>query len=142
MRHSIKLGVLALLASTALLASRADAASIPNSNGIRDAADALSVIDHVQVYVYGGRRYCWDEDGWEGAGWDWGNYAWGRRLCWGGGYGWQNWRWNGRSRYWRGGVYIRGGGGGGRTVVRPGRGGTTVVRAGRGGRTSGSRWRR
>ena len=40
MRNSIKLGMLALLASTALMTAHADAASAPNSNGIRAAIDA------------------------------------------------------------------------------------------------------
>jgi hypothetical protein len=130
MRNSIKLGMLALLAGTALLTTRADAASVPNPNGVRAAIDALSVIDNVQVYVFGGRRFCW-YDGWNGPGWYWCGYGWRRGLGWGGGYGWRGWRggWRGGSR-----VVGRPGGGGGRVVVRPGGGGgRVVVRPGGGG---------
>ena len=87
MRHSITLGVLALLAGTALMTARADAAAVPNSNGIRAAIDALSMIDNVQVFWWGGRRYCWYDDGWQGPGWYWCGYAWRRGLGWGGGHG-------------------------------------------------------
>ena len=76
MRHSIKLGMLALLASTALMTTRADAASAPNSNGIRAAIDGLSVIDSVQGYYVDGRQYCWYDDAWQGPGWYWCGYAW------------------------------------------------------------------
>jgi hypothetical protein len=113
MRNSIKLGMLALLASTALITSRADAAGLPNSNSIRAAIDDLSMIDTVQgVYVIDGRRYCWYDVGWQGPGWYWCGYAWRRGYGWGGGYGWHGWRWHGRSNYWRGGVWIGGGMGG------------------------------
>ncbi len=50
MRNPIKLGMLALLASTALMTVSADAAAVPNSNGIRGAIDSLSVVDNVQIY--------------------------------------------------------------------------------------------
>ena len=90
MRYSIKLGMLALLASTALMTARADAAAVPNSNGIRAAIDALSMVDNVQFYVFGGRRYCWYDDGWQGPGWYWCGYAWRHGYGWGGGYGWRN----------------------------------------------------
>src|SRR5262245_12519123 len=100
MHHSIKLGMLALLASTALVTTRADAAAIPNSNGIRAAIDALSVIDTVQVYIVDGRNYCWYDFGWMGPGWYWCGYAWRRGLGWGGGYGFHGWVWRGNSRYW------------------------------------------
>ncbi len=99
MRNSIKVGMLALLASTALTAS-ANAASAPNSNGIRAAIDALSVIDNVQVYIIDGRRYCWYDDGWNGEGWYWCGYPWRRGYGWGGGYGFHGWIWHGRSPFW------------------------------------------
>lgn len=113
MRSSIKLAMLALLASTALISSRADAAGLPNSNSIRAAIDNLSMIDTVQVYIIDGRRYCWYDDGWQGPGWYWCGYAWRRGYGWGGGYGFHGWLWHGRSRYWSGGVYHGGMGGGG-----------------------------
>ena len=91
MPNSIKLGMLALLASTAVMTARADAASAPNSNGIRAAIDALSVIDNVQVYYFDGRRYCWYDDGWQGPGWYWCGYGTRAGIGWGGFYGWNGW---------------------------------------------------
>jgi hypothetical protein len=70
--------MLALLAGTALMTSRADAAAVPNSNAIRAAIDELSVIDTVQVKWWNGRRYCWYDSAWSGPGWYWCGYAWRR----------------------------------------------------------------
>ena len=75
MSKSIKLGMLALLASTALMTVRADAACVTNPNAVRAAIDDLSMIDNVQVYYFGGRQYCWYDDGWQGPGWYWCGYA-------------------------------------------------------------------
>jgi Chaperone of endosialidase len=111
MRNPIKLGMLALLASTALMTVSANAASAPNSNGIRAAIDDLSVIDTVQVYVIGGHNHCWYDVGWQGPGWYWCGYAWRTGLGWAGGYGFRGWRWHGRSNYWSGGNYHGGMGG-------------------------------
>jgi hypothetical protein len=49
MRKPIKLGMLALLASTALVTVRAEAAPVTNPNAVRAAIDDLSMIDTVQV---------------------------------------------------------------------------------------------
>ena len=111
MRKSIKLGMLALLASTALVTVRAEAASVTNPNAVRAAIDDLSMVDTVQAYYFGGRQYCWYDDAWQGPGWYWCGYAWRRGYGWGGGYGWRNWAWHGRSRYWSGGRYQGGRGG-------------------------------
>jgi len=70
MRNPIKLGMLALLASTALMTVSANAAAVPNSSAIRGAIDSLSVVDNVQYY-YGGRQYCWYDVGWQGPGFYW-----------------------------------------------------------------------
>jgi hypothetical protein len=55
-------------------------------------------------FVFGGRNYCWYDDGWRGPGYYWCGYAFRRGLGWGGGAGWHGW----------------GHGGGGRVVGRPG----------------------
>ena len=78
MRNSIKLGMLALLTSTALMTVSANAAAAPNSNAIRAAIDDLSMIDTVQVYIIGGHRHCWYDDAWNGPGWYWCGYGWRR----------------------------------------------------------------
>ena len=42
-------------------------------------------------FFFGGRNYCWYDDGWRGPGFYWCGYAWRRGLGWGGGYGWHGW---------------------------------------------------
>jgi hypothetical protein len=42
-------------------------------------------------FFYGGRNYCWYDDGWRGPGFYWCGYAWRRGLGWGGGVGWHGW---------------------------------------------------
>ena len=64
--------------------------AMPLGNGVRDAADGVSVVDQAQ-YVWGGRRYCWYDDGWNGPGWYWcGRYL-TPGFGWGGGLGWRGW---------------------------------------------------
>jgi hypothetical protein len=41
-------------------------------------------IENVQ-FIFGGRRYCWYDDGWQGSGWYWRGYRWRSGLGWGGG---------------------------------------------------------
>jgi hypothetical protein len=50
------------------------------------------VLEDVQLYVFGGRNFCWYNMGWEGPGYYWCGYAWRRGLGWGGGFGWNGWR--------------------------------------------------
>src|ERR1700754_810902 len=58
-------------------------------------------------FIFGGRNYCWYDNGWRGPGYYWCGYAFRRGLGWGGGAGWHGWH-----------------GGRGRVVVgRPGHGG-------------------
>jgi hypothetical protein len=42
-------------------------------------------------FIYGGRNYCWYDDGWHGPGYYWCGYAFRRGLGWGGGAGWHGW---------------------------------------------------
>ena len=58
-----------------------------------------SEVEQAQFF-YGGRDYCWYDDGWRGPGFYWCGYAWRRGLGWGGGV-WMAWlarrtrpRWN------------------------------------------------
>ena len=70
------------------------------------AAAVPTEIEQAQFF-FGGRNYCWYDDGWQGPGYYWCGYAWRRGLGWGGGAGWHGWH-----------------GGRGRVVVgRPGHGG-------------------
>jgi len=50
------------------------------------------VLEDVQLYVFGGRNFCWYNSGWEGPGYYWCGYSWRRGLGWGGGFGWNGWR--------------------------------------------------
>ena len=58
----------ALAAGLPMIGSRAEAAAIPAA-GLRAAIDTFALTETVQLYVWGGRRYCWYDDGWQGPGW-------------------------------------------------------------------------
>ena len=90
--------------ANALPFDRFTAAAVPND------------IEQAQ-FIFGGRNYCWYDDGWQGPGYYWCGYAWRRGFGWGGGEGWHGWH--------RGGP-------GGRVVVRPGRPGPGGGRPGGG----------
>jgi hypothetical protein len=66
-------------------------------------------LENVQLYVYGGRNYCWYDAGWEGPGWYWCGYAWRGGYGWGGLYGWNGWRGGHPGGYSWGGGRGRGG---------------------------------
>jgi hypothetical protein len=116
----------AMLLTAGLATKRADAAPFGDPSGMRTAAGEIDVVDTVQ-YLYGGRRYCWIEDGWNGPGWYWCGYGARVGLGWGGPVGWSV------ARGWRGGGVGRVGRVGG--VGRVGR----VGGAGRVGRVGGGR---
>ena len=66
-----------------------------------EALPGASLVQKTQLYVYGGRNYCFYVDGWHGPGYYWCGYAWRRGYGWGGGNGWNGW---GRPGYaYRGG---------------------------------------
>ena len=54
-------------------------------------------------YLFGGRRYCWYADAWNGPGWYWCGYAYRSGFGWGGAYGWNGWARGGRGGWGRGG---------------------------------------
>ena len=103
MRSSLVVGMLALMAGSALTHGGAQAASLGIANGgLRTTAQNLNLLEDV-VYVWGGRNYCWYDDGWQGPGWYVCNYGpWVSGLWWGGGYRWNNWH-GGHSHDW----YVR-----------------------------------
>jgi hypothetical protein len=61
-----------------------------------------ALIENV-AYVYGGRNYCFYDDGWKGTGWYWCGHAWSNGVGWGGAYGWRGWTHAG----YRGAAYYR-----------------------------------
>jgi hypothetical protein len=128
----------AVAASVTMLGSRAEAASLPGQNGIRPAVDALALIEQAQVFVWGGRRFCWYDFGWNGPGWYWCGYAWRRGFGWGGPRGYRNWWWGGWGRrppgWGMGGNVIivnpMGMGGpmmGGNVIINPMMGGNVII---------------
>ena len=96
------LGV-ALIAAAATLGSAAQATPVASVN---DAAAQLNTVEHAQYY-YGGRRYCFYPDGWNGPGWYRCGYHLRRGYGWGGVEGWHGWRYGhpphryDRHRYYR-----------------------------------------
>ena len=96
--------ILAAAASLALLGAAGSANALPFDRFT--AASVPNDIEQAQFF-YGGRNYCWYDDGWHGPGYYWCGYAFRRGFGWGGGEGWRGWH--------RGGP--------GRVVVRPGFGG-------------------
>lgn len=63
-----------LVAGGVLSASPAHAALFGAPGALDAAVDELAVIHQAQ-YVYGGRRYCYYENGWRGPGWYWCGYG-------------------------------------------------------------------
>jgi hypothetical protein len=106
-------------------------ASISNgAAGVRDLTSAAAQIERVQ-FLFGGRNYCFYDDGWRGPGWYWCGYAFRRGFGWGGGSGWNGWHRHGGGHMHGGGMHrpvggMRPGGGGHRPgggMHRPGGGG-------------------
>src|SRR5262249_14427671 len=117
--RNLLMTIVTIVAAAALLAigvstNVSNAMPLGNPSGIRAAIDDLSVIDKVQSYWWGGRRYCWYDSGWHGPGWYVCRYGpWVTGSWWGGGYGWHHWRGGQRVRYslhWRERHAARGGG--------------------------------
>ena len=88
---SLVLGA-SLLTAPAMAIPASGPASLPSSREVQQ----------VQ-FLYGGRNYCWYDNGWRGPGFYWCGYAFRRGLGWGGGVGWHGWH--------RGGGHVGRGGG-------------------------------
>ena len=101
---------IALTAAIALGAGSAAEAAIGDGvlGGRAPLANATQ-IENAQ-FIFGGRNYCWYDDGWRGSGWYWCGYANRSGLGWGGGGGWHGWRRGGGGH---GGGMFSGGGHGG-----------------------------
>jgi hypothetical protein len=86
--------VFALAAATAIATISpllvADTAGAMTPDGLRAPVGRLDVIEDAQ-YRYGGRRYCWYDEGWHGGGWYWCGHASHRGYGWGGSEGWHGW---------------------------------------------------
>jgi hypothetical protein len=102
--------VAAIAAGVTMSGTRTEAAGFLGSAALNDAADSIALTTNVQYY-YGGRNWCWYDDGWQGPGFYWCGYRYRRGFGWGGGAGWRGW---GGGPGWRGpGIVVGPGGGGG-----------------------------
>ncbi len=72
--------IYAATASLALLGAAPEANAFPVDR--LTTASVASEIEPVQ-FVFGGRRYCWYDSGWQGPGFYWCGYSWRRGLGWG-----------------------------------------------------------
>ncbi|HEY2530126.1 MAG TPA: hypothetical protein VGJ20_19700 [Xanthobacteraceae bacterium] len=88
---------LVLALGAALAAGTASAAQAMPVTPLGAEAGNAGLLQTVQVFVFGGRRFCWYWDGWRGPGWYWCGYAWRRGFGWGGPSGWHGWRVPGRA---------------------------------------------
>jgi hypothetical protein len=82
----------AVVSGAALLSVPVEAAVFPGFSGLKAATATLALTETAQLYVFGGRRYCWYDDGWSGEGWYWCGYQFRRGIGYGGGVGFQGWR--------------------------------------------------
>ncbi len=123
----------ALLLSASVAIGHAEAA--PSGQYIFgvDRAGELPSLDRVQ-FIFGGRNFCWYDNGWRGPGFYWCGYAFRSGYGWGGVAGWNGWRGGGG-----GSRAIGGRSGGARSAVgRQASGRASGGHAG-GGRASGGR---
>ena len=94
----------AFLVAGAMFTS-AEAAPVTGGVGTKNLIDPDAMIQKTQVIVFGGRRWCYYWDAWNGPGWYWCGYGWRRGYGWGGSPGWRGWRyhnrdWHRRNRGW------------------------------------------
>ena len=92
MRKFILCAVAIAAAAAALTATgRPSQAVVIAPLDLREAADELALTETVQ-FNWRGRRYCWYDGGWRGAGWYRCGYRLRHGLGWGGPVGWHGWR--------------------------------------------------
>lgn len=123
MRHSMTSTLAAIILAGSLPGSaRSAPVASAGAQGVANhaAPDSAFPLEEAQ-YAFGGRQFCWYNNGWQGPGWYWCGYAFRRGYGWGGGYGWHGWR--GGHRGYGGGWHGGHGGGGWHGGGRPGGGG-------------------
>jgi hypothetical protein len=81
----------ALVIGGALATGSAQATVLGGTSALRAAAEMGAIAEQVQ-FRFGGRDFCWADDGWRGPGWYWCGYAYRPGFGWGGPVGWNNWR--------------------------------------------------
>ena len=96
-RLSLSVVAVAAVCATVTTAGDRSQAGVIAPIGLRAAAYEQLLTETVQ-FTWGGRRYCWYNGGWRGAGWYWCGYNLRRGLGWGGPLGWHGWRRPGHHR--------------------------------------------
>jgi hypothetical protein len=98
---------LSLALAAGLIFPLADSASAAIGVGAFAAPASLAQSSPVEdaQYVYGGRNYCFYNNGWKGPGWYWCGYAARTGYGWGGAYGWRGWHYAGATAAYRRGAY-------------------------------------
>jgi len=100
---------IAIAASIALpIATTADAGIGDGVLSARMATPALAQVENAQFF-FGGRNYCFYDNGWSGPGWYWCGYGARVGFGFGGGPGWHGWRGGGRGFGGHGGGHFGGG---------------------------------
>lgn len=84
------LAAAATLISGTSLFGFAQSAPIGSANALRATIDGLNIVNEAQ-HLSDGKRYCWHNDGWNGAGWYRCGYASRNGQGWGGPSGWHGW---------------------------------------------------
>src|SRR3954449_13524292 len=79
-----------MFVSTVTAVNRANAMPLGSLSAVRATIFDLNILDRVQ-YFWGGKRYCWYDEGWNGSGWYWCGYSDRPKLGWGGPKGFRGW---------------------------------------------------
>lgn len=79
--------------------SSAQAAPISGAESTKRSVAGFSDVEKAQVYIYGGRRYCFYVDAWNGPGWYRCGYSWREGYGWGGYDGWRGWHYRHRGHH-------------------------------------------
>src|SRR5271154_2357438 len=90
---------LALSAAFALPLANTAEAAIGDGVAASHVDSQLLPVEKAQ-FVFGGRQYCWYDNGWRGPGFYWCGYAYRTGFGWGGGAGWHGWRGGGGGGHW------------------------------------------
>jgi hypothetical protein len=116
MRRLISIAAaVAFMAAEAMTGGSAAAGAATPVAGLEMLAHSELALEKAQ-FAFGGRNFCFYDNGWQRPGWYWCGYAFRRGLGWGGPQGWHGWN---RGSGWNNGHRQGGGGwrGGGRTGV-------------------------
>lgn len=84
----MRISLLAAAAALTIIMAAPPADALPIDRSLPTAVPNL--VEQSQ-FVFGGRNYCWYNNGWNGPGFYWCGYSMRRGRGWGGGAGWHGW---------------------------------------------------